>query len=404
MTQLQDKKILLGITGAIAAYKSADLCRRLREAGAEVRVVLTNAAKSFITPLTMQAVSGNPVHTDLFDLNAEAAMGHIELARWADLIIIAPASADFIAHLAHGFANDLLSTLCLASKAKVAVAPSMNEKMWHHPATQANLQILKDRDILLIGPEFGEQACGDIGLGRMSESTSILSSITTLFAKPLFDGITIMITAGPTREFIDPVRYISNCSSGKMGYALAEAALEANAKVILVSGPTALAPPSKAKLLMTNTAEEMLTEVMSHIDACDIFIGAAAVADYRPADRQKIKIKKSEPEMNLTFVRNPDILENVAERTNRPFTVGFAAETNNEIENAEKKRVKKNLNLIIANRVGQEGSGFDSDQNACTIIWQEEQITLPLMPKKQLAREIIKVIANQYANDKTKNT
>lgn len=393
---LTGKHIVLGITGSIAAYKSADLVRRLKELGAEIQVVMTSNAKEFITPLTMQAVSGNPIRDNLFDSAAEAAMGHIELARWADLILIAPASADFIAHLNYGYAEDLLCTLCLATTAPIAIAPAMNQQMWANLTTQNNLQSLRDKGAYIFGPAEGSQACGDVGLGRMLEPIELIAHINSLFIPPILKNKRIIITAGPTREAIDPVRYISNYSSGKMAYALAEAANAAGAEVLLISGPTHLSTPRGVRRINITTADEMLQKVQEDIKDCDIFIAAAAVADYKIAQPSKQKIKKSQDELTLSLVKNPDIISIISASATRPFVVGFAAETENVIENAKQKFSKKNLDLIFANPVGISGSGFESDMNQITAIWREGQKEFPLMMKTKLAKELILLIAEKY--------
>lgn len=396
---LANKRVLLGITGSIAAYKSADLVRRLREVGAEVRVAMTENAKQFITPLTMQAVSGYPVHDQLFDLQAEAAMGHIELARWADLVLIAPASADCLARLAHGFADDLLTTLCLATKSPIAVAPAMNQGMWRHLLTQDNLNALKQKGVHMIGPGEGSQACGDTGPGRMLEPQEILQEVANIFASGQLFGLKVLITAGPTHEAIDPVRYISNASSGKMGYALAQAAREAGAEVTLISGPVSIKNPPYVTCLPVITAEEMYAAVMQHVLACDIFLGVAAVADYRPEKQASSKIAKNEKMMQLNLTRNPDIISAVAELTPRPFVVGFAAQTEDVLTKARVKRKQKKMDMIIANQVGL-GLGFNSDDNAVTVISEMHEVTLPRTSKSALARQLITLIATELRGQK----
>ncbi|MFD2631200.1 bifunctional phosphopantothenoylcysteine decarboxylase/phosphopantothenate--cysteine ligase CoaBC [Idiomarina piscisalsi] len=405
MTQLQNKNILLGITGGIAAYKTPDLVRRLREQGAVVRCVMTESAKAFVTPLSLQAVSGFTVSDDLLDPTAEAAMGHIELARWADLILIAPATANTLARITHGFADDLLSTLVLASKAPVCVAPAMNQQMWAAAAVQNNVSILRERGVAFIGPESGEQACGDIGYGRMTDPTDIVKALlneklpeSTSTVPETWQGKTFVITAGPTREAIDPVRYISNHSSGKMGYALAQAAASAGAKVVLVSGPTQLATPRGVQRIDVETAEQMLTAVQQQLTDCDVFIGCAAVSDYRVEDIAEHKIKKeqnSEPP-KLSLVQNPDILKAVAQSANAPFTVGFAAETQNLKENALSKLQRKQLQMIIANDVSESHQGFNSDQNSALILSKDSEQSLPTMSKHDMAVAIIDAIAKRY--------
>lgn len=400
MAQLQNKHILLGITGGIAGYKAPDLVRRLREQGAEVRVVLTAGAKAFVTPLSLQAVSGFTVSDDLLDPTAEAAMGHIELARWADLILIAPATANTIARIAHGFADDLLSTLVLASKAPLAIAPAMNQQMWAATAVQGNIETLLSRGVQMIGPESGEQACGDVGYGRMSDPTEIVQALIKKApeAKQDWQGKTFVITAGPTREAIDPVRYISNHSSGKMGYALAEAAAHAGAEVILVSGPTQLPTPAGVQRVDVETTEQMLNAVQQQLPNCDVFIGCAAVSDYRVAEvaSQKIKKEQNNQPPQLKLVQNPDILQQVASSEKPPFTVGFAAETENLKANALRKLERKQLQMIVANDVSQVGLGFNSDSNNAIILSKDSEQSLPTMSKHDMAIAIIDAIAKRY--------
>jgi phosphopantothenoylcysteine decarboxylase/phosphopantothenate--cysteine ligase len=392
MATLTNRHILLGITGGIAAYKAAELTRRLQNLGATVRVVMTKAAQQFITPLTLQALSGNPVHTDLLDPAAEAAMGHIELARWADLVVIAPASADFIARLAHGHADDLLTTLCLATPAPIAIAPAMNQGMWRDTSTQANIALLRERQVHLWGPADGEQACGDIGPGRMLEPDQLAQLAADVFPSRLLDGKRVLITAGPTREAIDPVRYISNHSSGKMGFALAQAAIDAGAQVTLIAGPVVLETPKHATRIDVESAQQMYDAVMERAHGCDIFIAAAAVADYRPSIVAANKIKKQHDEMTLTLVRNPDIVSAVAQLQPKPFTVGFAAETHNVDDYARDKLERKNLDLIIANNVAQPGIGFNSDNNAVTALWRDGELQIGERSKTLIARELIILI------------
>ncbi|WP_210398231.1 bifunctional phosphopantothenoylcysteine decarboxylase/phosphopantothenate--cysteine ligase CoaBC [Motiliproteus sediminis] len=399
METLKHKKILLGITGGIAAYKSADLCRQLKTAGADVQVVLTTAAAEFITPLTMQALSGNPVHQHLLNPEAEAGMGHIELAKWADRVIIAPASADIIARLAAGMANDLLTTLCLATEAPIALAPAMNQAMWRDPRTQDNCARLESLGMTIWGPGVGDQACGDSGPGRMLEATELAQLIAATFDKGRLCGKKITITAGPTREAIDPVRYISNHSSGKMGYALAQAAVDAGAEVTLVSGPVNLPAPRGVDLRRCDSADAMLAACLAGVNECDIFIAAAAVADYRVADVANQKIKKSADKLTLELIRNPDILATVAAHPQRPFCVGFAAETEQVTKHARDKLQRKGLNLIIANDVSQPDIGFNSDDNAVTLIDQQGDLALGPAPKQQLARQLIDAIAQRYENN-----
>lgn len=393
MGQLSNRHILLGVTGGIAAYKSAELVRRLQDQGAQVRVVMTRAAQEFITPLTLQALSGNPVHTDLLDPAAEAAMGHIELARWADLVLVAPASADFIARLAHGHADDLLTTLCLATPAPIALAPAMNQGMWRDAATRANVELLRSRDIAWFGPAEGSQACGDVGPGRMLEPDHLAALAADLFPSRLLDGKRVLITAGPTREAIDPVRYISNHSSGKMGFALAEAAADAGARVTLVAGPVALRTPERVTRVDVESAQQMFDAVMARTADNDIFIAAAAVADYRPERVASDKIKKqSAQEMTLSLVRNPDIVAAVAASRPKPFTVGFAAETQRVREYALDKLERKNLDMIVANNVAEAGIGFNSDDNAVTVLWRGGEMDIGARSKTLVARELIMLI------------
>jgi phosphopantothenoylcysteine decarboxylase/phosphopantothenate--cysteine ligase len=391
------KKVLLGITGGIAAYKTPDLVRRLKERGAEVRVVMTNNATQFITPLTLQTVSGFPVHLN-FDPETENQINHIELARWADFILIAPATANFIAKLAHGFADDLLSTICLATTAQIAVAPAMNQQMWKAAATQDNLNLLKNRDFLIFEPADGSQACGEIGKGRLLETLQLIELIELFYSKnELLKGKTVLITAGATREDLDPVRFISNRSSGKMGYAMAHAAQQAGAKVILVSGKTNLIPPQFVDFIEVYSAQEMFDAVMKELELkIDIFIGTAAVADYRPIRSENQKIKKNQSIMSIELERTPDILANVAKASPRPFTVGFAAETQDVEKYALSKLNKKNLDMIAANQVGIPNQGFDSDNNALQVFWRDGSMELPHASKTKLARQLIEIIAKIY--------
>lgn len=390
MTSLANKQILLGVTGGIAAYKSADLVRRLQDAGARVQVVMTPAAQEFITPLTLQALSGNPVHTQLLDPEAEAGMGHIQLARWADLVLIAPATADFMARLTQGMGNDLLTSICLATAAPIALAPAMNQGMWRNASTQANLDILLQRKVHIFGPADGGQACGDVGPGRMLEPLQLVAAAESLFISGSLAGKKVVITAGPTREALDPVRYLSNYSSGKMGYALAEAAAEAGAETILISGPTQLASPERVKRINVVTAEEMYTASINAVEGCDLFIAAAAVADYRPEQIAPQKMKKGASDiLTLTLVKNPDIVASIAARNPKPFTVGFAAESENVCEYARSKLVRKNLDLIVANNISDSSIGFNSDDNAVTLIDEQSETDISQRSKHQLARELI---------------
>jgi phosphopantothenoylcysteine decarboxylase/phosphopantothenate--cysteine ligase len=391
---LTHKRILLGITGSIAAYKSPEIVRRLREAGADVRVVMTENAKRFITPLTLQAVSGHPVHEELFDIQAEAAMGHIELARWADAILIAPATADCITRLAHGNADDLLTTLCLAAKAPIAVAPAMNQGMYSHMLTQENLRLLKQKNIHVLGTGQGSQACGDVGPGRLLEPAEILEKLSALFATGALAGLRVVITAGPTHEPIDPIRFITNGSSGKMAYALAQAAREAGAAVTMVSGPVQLPKPQGMDVVSVVTAQEMYEAVMRKISDCDIFLAVAAVSDYRCQTIAPQKIHKDKEVETLSLERNPDIVASVGNLAVKPFIVGFAAETENVLEQAQAKRQRKNMNMIVANRVG-GGDGMGSDENQVIVIGKQTKY-LPLMSKYALAKELIDLIAMEY--------
>lgn len=409
MMGLAGKKILLGVSGGIAAYKAPELVRRLRDRGADVRVMMTDAAKAFITPLSLQAVSGYPVFDDLLDPAAEAAMGHIELAKWADLIVLAPATADLIARITAGMANDLVTTACLASAAPVAIVPAMNQQMYRAAVTQENLQRLAQRGVLVWGPDSGSQACGDIGPGRMLDPLAIVAYALE-WAAPVNDlqHLNIMITAGPTREALDPVRYISNHSSGKMGYAVAAAAAKRGANVTLISGPVNLATPAGVTRIDVNSALEMEAAVMAQISQQDIFIASAAVADYRAANIAAEKIKKQGGDDNVTLqlVKNPDIVAGVAAlKVQRPFVVGFAAETQNVEEYARQKRVRKNLDLICANDVAQAGQGFNSDTNALHLFWQEGEKVLPLSDKTLLGQQLIDEIVSRYdEKNRRKNT
>jgi phosphopantothenoylcysteine decarboxylase/phosphopantothenate--cysteine ligase len=386
---MHGKRILLGVTGGIAAYKSADLVRRLRELGAEVQVVMTAAAREFVTPLTFQALSGRPVRTELWDSAAEAAMGHIELARWAELILIAPASADFLARLAGGRADDLLATLCLATNAPIAVAPAMNRLMWASAATQANLVTLQRRGVRFLGPAEGEQACGEVGPGRMLEPLQIAALTAQMFAPrgPL-SGRRVLVTAGPTRERIDPVRFVSNRSSGRMGFAVAEAAREAGADVVLITGPVALPAPLGVRRIDVESAADMLSAVQREVPGVDFFISTAAVADYRPAHPPEQKIKKSSERLALDMERTVDIIASVAARAERPFVVGFAAETENVEPHARTKMLKKNLDMIAANEVGHD-KAFDCPDNELLVLWRSGRRQLARAPKTALARELI---------------
>ena len=395
ITGVAGRHIIVGVTGGIAAYKSAELVRRLCRAGAEVRVVMTVAATEFITPLTMQALSGNPVHTNLLDPNAEAAMGHIELARWAEAVLVAPASANFLARAAHGLADDLLTTLCLATEAPLFVAPAMNRVMWAHPATRSSCEVLQQRGVTFLGPAEGEQACGEIGAGRMLEAEELMLALGLFWQHGPLAGCRVLVTAGPTREAIDPVRYVSNHSSGKMGYAIAAAAAAAGAEVVLVSGPTRLPCPDGVICHHVVSAAEMAAAVKANQAGCQIFIAAAAVADYRPVVVQDKKIKKTALELNLQLERTEDILTMVVAAEQRPFTVGFAAETDELERNALDKLQRKGLDMIAANLVG-KGLGFDTDDNALTVLWQDGKKEIKRADKAVVARELIAITAERY--------
>lgn len=388
-------KVLLGVSGGIAAYKAAELVRRLREDGAEVRVVMTAAAQSFITPLTLQALSGFEVRSDLLDPGAEAGMDHIELARWADLVLVAPATADLMARLAAGLADDLLTTLVLATTARVALAPAMNHRMWLHPATQGNLARLRERGVRILGPAEGDQACGEWGPGRMLEPFEILDALRHRPGSQL-EGKRILITAGPTREALDPVRYIGNRSSGRMGYALADSLAARGGDLTLVSGPSALAAPDGVELVRVESALEMQAAVMERIGRCDVFVATAAVSDYRPQTPAVEKIKKSQPELVVHLVKNPDILAEVAAIPQGPFTVGFAAETQDLEGYASKKLQSKGLDMIAANLVGGEAGGFERPDNSLLVLWRGGRKSLALMPKIQLADALADLIAERY--------
>lgn len=391
------KHILLGVTGGIAAYKSPDIVRRLAERGAEVQVVMTAGAREFVAPLTFQAVSGREVRSDLWDESAERAMSHIELARWADLVLIAPATADFLAQLAHGMADNLLNTICLATGAPLAVAPAMNRLMWANPATQANVAQLRARGVHVLGPDSGSQACGETGEGRMMEPFDIAAAAFSLLpAEGPLKGRKVVVTAGPTRERIDPVRFISNRSSGKMGYAVAQAARDRGAEVVLVSGPVNLAAPPGVRRINVETAQQMHDAVMAEIAGSDIFIGTAAVADYRPANPADCKIKKVSDKLDVCMERTVDILAAVAARADRPYTVGFAAETNNVEEHALAKLSRKKLDLIAANEVG-DTKVFEQDDNALTLLWPGGgKLELGAGAKTELAQKLLEVIASRF--------
>ena len=395
MLSFSKKNILLGVTGGIAAYKAAEIIRLFKKLGADVRVVMTESAKEFITPLTLQAISGNEIHDSLLNTEAEAAMGHIELAKWADIILIAPCTAETISKITHGRADDLMGALILASKADIFIAPAMNMNMWLDDSTQQNYKTLSSRGISFIGPAEGEQACGDIGPGRMVEPENIIELIRSSYKTGPLSGKTITITAGPTREQIDPVRFISNNSSGKMGYSLAHAAIEAGASVNLVSGPVSLEADKSINLYKINSASEMMNVVMECMDSSDIFIGCAAVSDYKPADYSENKIKKDQmPHLEIELKKNKDILKNVATNFSSSYVVGFAAETSDINNNAMQKLKSKNLDMIISNDVSDKSIGFNVDDNEVTVITCDEKIFIKKDKKIRIAREILKIIAN----------
>lgn len=418
MNTLNGKNIVVGITGGIAAYKSADLTRRLIEAGAEVRVVMTAAATGFVTPMTFQALSGHPVFFDNSDDTEASGMIHIELARWADLIVVAPASANTIAKLAHGRADSLLTTLCLASEAIKCFAPAMNRVMWDDVSTQANCKQLTDKNWFQFGPASGSQACGEVGEGRMLEVSDMLVALEKCFKTGELQGLNLVITAGPTYEAIDPVRFIGNRSSGRMGYTIARAAREAGANVTLISGPSHLQPPVSVNFVAVESAGEMQRAVMDSINNCNIYISTAAVSDYRVTEVAEQKIKKSADNMTLQLTRNDDIISAVASHRFRPYVIGFAAETENVIENAKQKLLKKNLDMVVANDVGKSSNdrpdiGFNSEYNALHIFWRDRDATtndqlcgeqhFDIARKSQLAKQLISLIADQYKTYKTQN-
>jgi phosphopantothenoylcysteine decarboxylase/phosphopantothenate--cysteine ligase len=397
---LANKNILLGVCGGIAAYKTPDLVRKLKALNANVRVVVTDSATEFVSTLSLQAVSGNPVHQHLLDPAAEAAMGHIELAKWADILLIAPATANTMAKLAHGMADDLLTTLYLATTARIFIAPAMNQQMWKASATQVNSSILSQHGVTFIGPDSGEQACGDVGAGRMVEPQDIADKVSHAFdsdtPKPLANKH-VVVTAGPTREPLDPVRYISNHSSGKMGFAIAEAAKRAGASVTLIAGPVSLATPEGCERVDVLTADDMLRACENTLNTCDIFIATAAVADYKATQVADNKIKKTGDELTLTFTKNPDILATVAQQERKPFCVGFAAESQNVEAYARGKLVNKNLDMIAANDITAEGLGFNSDSNALHVIWPDGDEKLPATSKSALAVQLVALISEQYS-------
>ena len=400
MQRLRNKRVVLGVTGGIAAYKSAELIRSLCKQGAEVRAVMTRAAQEFITPLTLQALSQNPVHTEMLDPKAEAGMGHIELARWADVVVVAPATADFIARMNAGQADDLLTTLCLATNAPICLAPAMNQGMWLDAKTQQNIEKLKERGVKMFGPDDGYQACGDIGPGRMIDPELILQHTAEIFARDTLSGMHIMVTAGGTQEAIDPVRYISNHSSGKMGFAIAEAAVEAGASVTLVSGPVSLETPERVERIDVLSARDMYQVVHENMDNVDVFIGCAAVCDYRPTDVSPEKIKK-DPEngnevLELKLVRNVDIIASVSSLDKPPFIVGFAAETRNVLGYAADKLRRKKMDLVVANDVSDDSIGFSSDNNEITVLGEGLEEPLPRASKKVLARKLLQIMGSRF--------
>ena len=400
MFKLTNKRIILGVTGGIAAYKSAELVRRLQDQGAQVRVVMTPGAEEFVRPLTMQALSGHPVFTGLLDEKAEAGMGHIELAKWGDLLLIAPASADFIANMVHGRADSLLGAIYLATPALVSVAPAMNHEMWKHPATSDNVDTLRDRQVHVIGPDSGIQACGDIGPGRMVGPEIIVDQISEFFKTGELQGINVVITAGPTREALDPVRYVSNYSSGKMGYAIASAAIDAGALVTLISGPVNLTEPEGCKFLSVVSAEEMLSAVLEVSESAHIFIGAAAVSDYKIESVSEEKIKSNDETLTLTLRKSPDIIQSVAKKYEQLFVVGFAAESNNLEGYAKEKLEKKGLDAIIANDISRSDIGFNSDSNEVSWIDKNSSLIFSKRSKTQLARDIIQQILRSFHHNR----
>ncbi len=400
------RNILLGVTGGIAAYKACDLTRRLRERGHEVQIVMTQGAQAFVTPLTLQALSGREVRTTLFDTGAEAAMGHIELGRWADQVIVAPASADFLARAANGMADDLLTTVLLATAAPVAMAPAMNQQMWAHPAVQANVARLAERGVSIVGPGSGEQACGDVGAGRMLEPLEIIAALglgvesaasgtLPVTMEPLLAGQKVLVTAGPTREPMDPVRFLSNRSSGRMGFALADALVAAGAEVTLVHGPCTIAPPAAVHPVAVESAQQMHAEVMHRIAGQSIFVGCAAVADYRPVEVADTKIKKNADEMHVKMVKNPDILADVTANQPHIFAVGFAAETHEVERYAKDKLARKKLSMICANEVG-DGKGFEVLDNQLHVFWDSGDVRIGPASKTELAVQLVGLIAEQF--------
>jgi len=395
MQALYGRRVLLGITAGIAAYKAAELARLLVKGGAEVQVVMTRSAVEFIGPMTLQAITGRPVRDALFDAQHEAAMGHIELARWAELTLVAPATADFLARAATGVADDLLTTLCLASESPLMLAPAMNQAMWRHPATQANVALLQSRGALLLGPAEGDQACGEVGPGRMLEPQMIFTAVHERLVGGRLRGQRVLLTAGPTREALDPVRFLGNRSSGKMGFAIAEALVAQGAEVTLVAGPVALQTPAGVIRVDVESAQEMRDAVFTSLPGTAIFVACAAVADFRPAESVEHKIKKTRETLTLELVRNPDILSDVSFSPGRPFCVGFAAETNDVEAYAESKRRAKGLDMIAANRVG-VSQGFETDDNALLVLWEGGRKALPMQSKSLLARQLVELIVDRF--------
>jgi len=395
MQSLHGRRILLGITAGIAAYKAAELARLLVKDGAEVQVVMTRSASEFIGAMTLQAITGRPVRDALFDPQHEAAMGHIELARWAEMILVAPATADFLAQVATGMAHDLLSTLCLASTAPMMAAPAMNQAMWQHAATRSNVELLRSRGVSMLGPDEGAQACGEIGPGRMLEPEAIAKAVREHFVSGRLNGQRVVLTAGPTREALDPVRFLGNRSSGKMGFAIADALVAQGAEVILVAGPVSLPTPAGVKRVDVESAQQMRDAVFTYLPGTAVFVACAAVADFRPAKSVGQKIKKTEETLTLELIRNPDILSEVSSSSDRPFCVGFAAETNDLEAYAEGKRRAKGLDMIAANQVG-ASQGFEADDNALLVLWDGGRKALAKQPKSVLAEQLVNLIVDRF--------
>lgn len=397
---LHEKRIIIGVSGGIAAYKSPELVRELRSAGAEVRVVMTEAAKAFVTPLTLQSVSGHPVHDDLLDPTQESGMDHIGLARWADLVLIAPTTANVMARMAYGMADDLLTTVCLATEAPIVLAPAMNHVMWNHPATRRNYHILAERGVRLLGPEEGDQACGESGPGRMMEPADIVADLIDRMTGPDLRGLRFLVSAGPTREAMDPIRFFSNRSSGKMGFAIATAAADMGADVVLVAGPVTLPTPRGVERIDVVNAAEMSEAILDRAGGADVFISTAAVADYRPEESAQEKLKKQPGPQEIKLIPNPDILAEVAWMENAPFTVGFAAETGNVVERAEEKRRRKGVDMICANDVSGDDLGMESDYNAITALWDHDRRDIGPGPKNLVARELVALIGETVARER----